>query len=196
MSFKMSATAQLIKVFNLRADTKEFIGTSDAYIQPFTGLPANSTDIEPPACPAGSVAIFDTGKKEWSIQENHRGKTVYNTETGQPVFIDKPGALPENTTDIPQPGDFYVWNGKKWVLDEKASHEAAVSAAAAQKEYLINAAQQSISVLQTKLLMERVLTDEEKQKVNGTLDYIDAVTAIIADSAPDITWPEIGDYVA
>ena len=196
MSFKMSATAQLIKVFNLRADTKEFIGTSDAYIQPFTGLPANSTDIEPPECPAGNVAIFDSGKKEWNIQENHRGQTVYNIETGEPVFIDKPGALPVNTTVIPRPGEFYVWNGKKWVLDEQASHEAAVSAAEAQKQYLVNAAQQSISVLQTKLLMERVLTDEEKKKVNGTLDYIDAVTAVISDSAPDITWPEIGDYVA
>ncbi|HEP1898709.1 tail fiber assembly protein [Kluyvera cryocrescens] len=191
MSFKMSATVQLIKVFNLRADTKEFIGTSDAYIQPFTGLPANSTDIEPPACPADSVAIFDLNKKEWSIQENHRGQTVYDTETGQPVYISKPGALPENTTTIPYPGEFYVWNGKAWKLDEKASHAAAVASAEAQKEFLINAAQESISVLQTKLLMGRQLTDEEKDKVNKTLDYIDEVTAVITDSAPDIEWPEI-----
>jgi Caudovirales tail fibre assembly protein. len=191
MSFKMSATVQLIKVFNLRADTKEFIGTSDAYIQPFTGLPANSTDIEPPACPADSLAIFDSSKKEWSVQENHRGQTVYDTETGQPVYITKPGALPENTTIIECPGEFYVWNGKAWELDEKTAHAAAVASAEAQKEFLINAAQESISVLQTKLLMGRQLTDEEKEKVNKALDYIDEVTAVITDSAPDIEWPEI-----
>lgn len=191
MSFKMSATVQLIKVFNLRADTKEFIGVSDAYIAPFTGLPANSTDIEPPACPAGSVAIFDLNKKEWSLQEDHRGKTVYDTETGQSIFISKPGALSEKVTTIPKPGDFYIWDGKTWKLDEDAYHAAAVAAAEAQKEFLINAAQQSISVLQTKLLMERQLTDEEKEKVNKTLDYIDEVAAVITDSAPDIEWPEI-----
>ena len=191
MSFKMSATPQLIKVFNLRADTKEFIGTSDAYIQPFTGLPANSTDIEPPACPADSVAIFDLNKKEWSIQENHRGQMVYNTETGQPVYIERPGPLPEKTTTMPKPGDFYVWNGKVWKLDEKASHAAAVASAEEQKAFLINAAQQSISVLQTKLLMDRELSDAEKEKVNKTLNYIDEVTAVITDSAPDIEWPEI-----
>ncbi|ECD5540249.1 phage tail protein, partial [Salmonella enterica] len=30
MAFKMSSEAQTIKVFNLRADTNEFIGTGDA----------------------------------------------------------------------------------------------------------------------------------------------------------------------
>ena len=48
MAFRMSAEAQTIRVFNLLDGTNEFIGESDAYIPPHTGLPANSTDIAPP----------------------------------------------------------------------------------------------------------------------------------------------------
>lgn len=58
MTFKMSDNAQTIKVFNLRADTSEFIGAGDAYIAPHTGLPANCTEIAAPAIPVDHVAIL------------------------------------------------------------------------------------------------------------------------------------------
>ncbi|EII7071270.1 tail fiber assembly protein, partial [Escherichia coli] len=35
----------------------------------------------------------------------------------------------------------------------------------------------------------RKLTDDEKTRLNAVLDYIDAVTAVDADAAPDINWP-------
>ncbi|SQI64786.1 Phage tail fiber [Salmonella enterica subsp. diarizonae] len=41
MTLKMSDTTQIIKIYNLRSDTNEFIGAGDAYISPRTGLPAN-----------------------------------------------------------------------------------------------------------------------------------------------------------
>lgn len=59
MAFRMSAEAQTIRVFNLLDGTNEFIGESDAYIPPYTGLPANSTDIAPPDIPAGYAAVFN-----------------------------------------------------------------------------------------------------------------------------------------
>ncbi|MEY1193255.1 tail fiber assembly protein [Klebsiella pneumoniae] len=58
---------------------------------------------------------------------------------------------------------------------------------------LTDAAMQSISVLQLKLLAGRTLTDSEKNKLNTTLDYIDAVAAIDVNSAPDIIWPLCDD---
>ena len=59
MAFIMSEHPQTIKIYNLLAGTNEFIGESDAYIPPHTGLPANSTDIAPPDIPAGFVAVSE-----------------------------------------------------------------------------------------------------------------------------------------
>ncbi|ORG97483.1 phage tail protein, partial [Salmonella enterica subsp. enterica serovar Newport] len=87
MAFKMSSKAQTIKIFNLRSDTNEFIGIGDAYIQPHTGLPANCTDIAPPDIPASHIAVFDAETGTWSLHEDHRGETVYDTTTGNQVYI-------------------------------------------------------------------------------------------------------------
>ena len=48
---------------------------------------------------------------------------------------------------------------------------------------------QSISIIQLKLQAGRALSDAEKNKLNATLDYIDAVTATDTATAPDINWP-------
>ncbi len=87
MTFKMSEQAQTIKIFNLRSDTNEFIGAGDAYIPPHTGLPANCTDIAPPDIPASHIAIFDAETQTWSLHEDHRGEMVYDTTTGNQVYI-------------------------------------------------------------------------------------------------------------
>ncbi|EBG9603047.1 tail fiber assembly protein, partial [Salmonella enterica subsp. enterica] len=100
MTFKMSEQAQTIKIFNLRSDTNEFIGAGDAYIPPHTGLPANCTDLAPPDIPSSYIAVFDAETQTWSLQEDHRGETVYDTTTGNQVYISEPGPLPENVTSV------------------------------------------------------------------------------------------------
>ena len=50
---------------------------------------------------------------------------------------------------------------------------------------------QSISIIQLKLQAGRALSDAEKNKLNMTLDYIDAVTATDTATAPDINWPAL-----
>ncbi|EEJ0779828.1 DUF4376 domain-containing protein [Salmonella enterica] len=117
MTFKMSDKAQTIKVYNLRADTNEFIGVSDAYIPPHTGLPANCTDIAPPEIPAGSVAVFDNEKNTWNVVEDHRGQTVYRTDTGNPIYISEPGPLPENTTTQAPASPIDKFEDGQWVAD-------------------------------------------------------------------------------
>ncbi len=67
MMFKMSDNAQTIRVFNYLDDTKEFIGSGDAYIPPHTGLPANCTDIAPPEIPEGFTAVFNTDSQSWTL---------------------------------------------------------------------------------------------------------------------------------
>lgn len=68
-------------------------------------------------------------------------------------------------------------------------HAMTVDEAEQQKVSLTNAAQQSISLLQTKLLMGRTLTSVEKGKVNAILDYIDELESVDTSTAPDIEWP-------
>ncbi|EGC1079073.1 DUF4376 domain-containing protein [Salmonella enterica] len=117
MAFKMSNEAQTIKVFNLRSDTNEFIGAGDAYIPPHTGLPAGCTDIAPPDIPASHTAVFDTEKQTWSLFEDHRGKTVYDTTTGNQVYISEPGPLPENTTTQAPASPVDKFENGQWVAD-------------------------------------------------------------------------------
>lgn len=117
MAFQMSDKAQTIKVFNLRSDTNEFIGAGDAYIPPHTGLPADCTDIAPPDIPASHTAVFDTDKQTWSLFEDHRGKTVYDTTTGNQVYISEPGPLPENTTTQAPASPIDKFENGQWVAD-------------------------------------------------------------------------------
>ncbi|EPF6996159.1 DUF4376 domain-containing protein [Salmonella enterica subsp. enterica serovar Poona] len=117
MTFKMSDKAQTIKIYNLRADTHEFIGTSDAWIAPHTGLPANCTDIAPPDIPASHIAVFDPETETWSLNEDHRGETVYDTQTGNPVYISEPGPLPENTTTQAPTSPVDKFENGQWTPD-------------------------------------------------------------------------------
>lgn len=117
MTFKMSSKAQAIKIFNLRSDTNEFIGAGDAYIAPHTGLPANCTDIAPPDIPASHIAVFDAETETWSLHEDHRGETVYDTQTGNQVYISEAGPLPENTTTQAPASPVDKFENGKWVAD-------------------------------------------------------------------------------
>ncbi|EAA5644763.1 DUF4376 domain-containing protein [Salmonella enterica subsp. enterica serovar Javiana] len=117
MTFQMSDKAQTIKVYNLRSDTNEFIGAGDAYIPPHTGLPANCTNIAPPDIPASHTAVFDSEKQTWSLFEDHRGETVYDTTTGNPIYISEHGPLPENTTTQAPASPIDKFENGQWVAD-------------------------------------------------------------------------------
>ena len=75
------------------------------------------------------------------------------------------------------------------IANPPPTQEQIIEQADAQKQSLVNAAMQSIDVLQLKLRAGRTLTNAESVKLNATLDYIDAVNAIDTSTAPDITWP-------
>ncbi|HCT2143202.1 tail fiber assembly protein [Raoultella ornithinolytica] len=79
------------------------------------------------------------------------------------------------------------------VLKDKPlpSHDVLVSLAEQYRQSLIDAAMQSVSVLQLKLQAGRKLTADEMSKLNAALDYIDALDAVDTSTAPDITWPAI-----
>ncbi|HGI9220254.1 TPA: tail fiber assembly protein [Salmonella enterica subsp. enterica serovar Typhimurium] len=170
MTFKMSDTPQTIKIFNLRSDTNEFIGAGDAYIPPHTGLPANCTDIAPPDIPASHIAIFDAETGTWSLHEDHRGETVYDTTTGNQVYISAPGPLPENVTSVSPDGEYQKWDGKAWVKDEAAETAARLREAEGTKSRLLQMASEKIAPLQDAVDLDEA-TDKEKASLLAWRKY-------------------------
>ncbi|EAN8257196.1 tail fiber assembly protein [Salmonella enterica] len=186
MTFKMSEQAQTIKIYNLRSDTNEFIGAGDAYIPPHTGLPAHCTDIEPPEIPAGSIAVFDSEKNTWNVVEDHRGQTVYRTDTGEAIWISELGSLPENVTTISPDGQYEKWDGTKWVKDEEAEKAARLREAEETKKRLLQLATDKIAPLQDAVDLEEA-TDEEKARLLAWKKYRVLVNRV--DTSNPV-WPE------
>ncbi|WP_411261849.1 tail fiber assembly protein [Serratia marcescens] len=185
--FEMSDEAQTIKVYNFLADTKEFIGVSDCYIPPGTGLPAYCTDIKVPEATEGSVACFDND--EWLLKEDHRGKTVWDKTTRREVLIEQLGPIPETFTRLKPKSDFDVWDGEKWVKDEKAERKALVSDAENQKISLLRKANDVITPLQDAVELE-MASDDEQNKLTVWRKYRVQLSRVDTSTAPDVAWPE------
>ncbi|EGM3167542.1 tail fiber assembly protein, partial [Salmonella enterica] len=186
MTFKMSEQAQTIKIFNLRSDTNEFIGAGDAYIPPHTGLPANCTDIAPPDIPSSYIAVFDSETQTWSLHEDHRGETVYDTTTGNQVYISELGPLPENVTSVSPDGEYQKWDGKAWVKDEAAEKAAQLRQAEETKSRLLQMASGKIAPLQDAVDLDEA-TDKEKASLLAWRKYRVQVNRVDTLN-PD--WPE------
>ncbi len=132
----------------------------------------------------------------WEYVPDHRGETVYNTETREAAEITTPGDYPENTTTVAPLTPYDKWDGEKWVTDTDAQHRAAVEAAETQRQSLIDNEMASISLIQLKLQAGRKLTQTETTRLNAVLDYIDVVTATDTSTAPDVIWPELPEAQA
>ena len=180
-----------ITVYNYDGETREYIFTSTEYLAVGVGIPACSCLDAPGSYKAGYAICRSADFNSWEYVPDHRGEIVYSTETGESKEITVPGDYPENTTTIAPLTSYDKWDGEKWVTDTEAQHSAAVDAAEAQRQSLIDAAMASISLIQLKLQAGRNLTQSETSRLNTVLDYIDAVTTTDTSTAPDVIWPEL-----
>ena len=180
-----------IIVHNYDGETREYISTSTEYLAVGVGIPACSCLDAPGTHKAGYAICRSVDLNSWEYVPDHRGEVVYSTETGDTKEITVPGDYPENTTTIAPLTPYDKWDGEKWVTDTEAQHSAAVEAAEAQRQSLIDAAMASISLIQLKLQAGRKLTQPENTRLNAVLDYIDTVTATDTSTAPDVIWPEL-----
>jgi hypothetical protein len=87
-------------------------------------LPGNTIELENPLAQpeAGHVWALVDGKPQ--LLADYRG-VVYHTDTGAEEEHVELGDLPEGLTAKRWPGQFYVWAGGDWVLDEAAQIAAA-----------------------------------------------------------------------
>ena len=180
-----------IIIYNYDGETREYISTSTEYLAVGVGIPACSCLDAPGSNKAGYAICRSVDLNSWEYVPDHRGETVYSTETGQKVTISDIGDYPENTTTKAPSTQFDKWNGTEWVTDNDEQRAAAVAAAEAQRQSLIDTAMASISLIQLKLQAGRNLTQSETSRLNTVLDYIDAVTATDTSTAPDVIWPEL-----
>ena len=180
-----------ITVYNYDSETREYISASTEYLAVGVGMPAYSCLDAPGTHKAGYAICRSADLNSWEYVSDHRGEIIYSTETGESKEITAPGDYPENTTTIAPLTPYDEWDGEKWVTDTVAQHSAAVGAAEAQRQSLIDTAMASISLIQLKLQAGRNLTQAETARLNAALDYIDAVTATDTSTAPDVIWPEL-----
>ncbi|EOC1963892.1 tail fiber assembly protein [Escherichia coli] len=180
-----------ITVYNYDGVTREYIGLAVEYLPVGVGVPGNSC-VDAPISKKDGFAVCRTADLTgWEYVPDHRGEIIYSTETGESKEITAPGDYPENTTTIAPLTPYDEWDGEKWVTDTVAQHSAAVGAAEAQRQSLIDTAMASISLIQLKLRAGRNLTQAETARLNAALNYIDAVEATDTSTAPDVIWPEL-----
>ncbi|UCS17549.1 UNVERIFIED_ORG: tail fiber assembly protein [Hafnia paralvei] len=177
-----------ITVFNYDAETREYLSSSVEYLAVGVGLPANSCTDAPGEAKTGSAICRTADLKAWEYVADHRGETVYSTETGEEVSIAVLGDYPEKTTTLAPSTPYDTWNGSEWVTDTKAQHKADVEAAEQQKAALLAEAQITISFWQTELQLG-VISDEDKASLIAWINYIKSVQALDTMLAPLINWP-------
>ena len=186
-----------ITIYNYDGDTREYLSTTTEYLAVGVGIPANSCPDAPGAVREGYAICRTADLTAWEYVPDHRGETVYNTETGEPQEITAPGEYPDNTTTLPPSTEYDTWDGEKWVTDTEAQRSAALTMAESQREMLLSRARAQLVVGQTKLLLGRALPENELASLNAWLNYVDALNALdftsIANKADveAIIWPDI-----
>ncbi|HHN9180934.1 TPA: tail fiber assembly protein [Escherichia coli] len=178
-----------ITVFNYDGETREYLSASVEYLPVGVGIPANSCTEKPGEAKAGSAIFRTVNFTAWEYVADHRGETVYSTETGEAVIISAPGDYPEGTTTLAPSTPYDTWNGSEWVTNTEAQRAANVEAAEQQKAALLAEAQTTISLWQTELQLG-IISDEDKASLIAWMKYIKAVQAVDTSKAPDITWPD------
>ncbi|ELI9229924.1 tail fiber assembly protein [Yersinia enterocolitica] len=189
MAFVMSDKEQIVTVFNYHYETKEYVGESDYYIAPYTGLPASCTEIKPLPAKKGYAVIFNEETQQWEYVEDHRQTEVYNTQTGEPQTISQLGFLPENTTPLAPTSQFDRWNGTQWIKDTDAEKQYYLTEARQKKSILLEEAKTQIEILKDSIEFD-IATPTAESELVAWRKYRVQLNQLDISAAPDIDWPE------
>ncbi|PLY36013.1 phage tail protein [Pectobacterium carotovorum] len=180
-----------ITVYHVNPATREYQSASYEYVMQGVGLPADSYADEPQLPPVGKALRRSADSKAWDVVPDHRGQTVYSTETRQAQTVTQFGGLPEGVTLLKPASEFDVWNGEKWVLDKEAQAAAAVKAAQSELASRKTAATSRINELTYAVNLD-IATDAEKASLTEWKKYAVLLSRVDVNAA-DIRWPTVPD---
>lgn len=181
-------------VCNVHRGTGEFMGFSPADPSPLEPgvwvFPAYSYQIEPPELQPGFVSLINRDDNGWEVVADHRGATVYTTDTGEPRQWQALGDLPEGYTLQAPETAFDTWEGDKWVVDEPARDEVLRSVAYRKQTLANQFATGRINTLQDAVELGMATDDEAAalpawKAYRVRLNRLDISTAAPADD----DWP-------
>ncbi|HEY2452322.1 MAG TPA: tail fiber assembly protein [Scandinavium sp.] len=175
-------------VYNFDGENREFISSTVEFISVGVGLPASACIDAPLDTKDGFAVCRTAGLDGWEYIEDHRGETVYDTETGQIVAISAPGEYADTVTTIAPSTPYDRWNGDEWVTDKSEQQQGQIQEADQKKAALLSEAKNTISLWQTELQLG-IISDEDKASLIAWMQYIQALKAVDTSVAPDIKWP-------
>lgn len=86
------------------------------------GLPAHSTEIEPPTVGENQVAVFSG--EEWSVIPDYRGQIFYRKTDRAEIVIKEIGEVSDTFTNLAPTTIFDTWQNGAWVTDTVAEQNA------------------------------------------------------------------------
>lgn len=140
----LATTPGEITVYNYAASSGEYLGSNIEYVPVGVGLPALSTDMQPPVNQKGKVIVWQGG---WVLMDDFRGMTVYSVTDSASSIVDYPGPVAEGYTTLRPATHFDKWSGHEWVTDTDAQQIARTEAASVKKSILLAEASAIIAPL-------------------------------------------------
>ncbi|HEJ0094534.1 TPA: tail fiber assembly protein [Citrobacter freundii] len=177
-----------ITVYNFDGVTREYLTSTVEFLAVGVGIPANSCTDAPLDAKDGFAVCRVASLDGWEYVADHRGEMVYDTATGQSVYIISPGDYADDVTTIAPSTPYDKWNGSEWVTDENSQKSGQVREAERQKSALLAEAKNAISLWQTELQLG-IISDDDKASLITWMKYIQALNAVDTSTAPDIEWP-------
>lgn len=180
--------AGVITIYNYDGETREYISTSTEYLAVGVGIPACSCLDAPVTHKAGFAICRTTDLSRWEYIVDHRGNTVYSTETGEALIVSVIGNYPEDTTTLPPTTSYDFWDGSKWVTDTKAQHVADVTIAEQKKTALLAEATTIIAPL-VDAQAGGYIDDADVPRLAEWQRFRYKLTKVDTSNAPIINWP-------
>ncbi|PVY81048.1 virus tail fiber assembly protein lambda gpK [Cupriavidus alkaliphilus] len=195
-------------IYNYHPASGELLSTGRADDNPLAPeepiVPGYATPTAPPADVTGnSIAVYRDASGippqnweagSWTVTPDYRSVPLYRTADGSAFEFGEEyggiGDLPAFLTDEPRPSPAHVWTADEWVLDEALETEQLAAAARAQRDALLEEADQLIAPLMDGFVLGE-LTLEEEARLKALSQYRKALRAITTQVGfpRTINWP-------
>ncbi|MFJ5502881.1 tail fiber assembly protein [Pectobacterium carotovorum] len=177
-----------ITVYHVNPTTREYLSASYEYVMQGVGLPADSYADEPQLPPVGQALRRSADGKAWEQVPDHRGQTVYSTETRQAQTVTQFGELSDNMTFLAPATEFDQWNGTIWVTNQEAQQLATTKSL--QQELAARRATANTRIAELNYAVDlAIATDEEQERLTQWKIYLVTLNRIDLTAA-SVVWPE------